>query len=665
MTTLKINFALIFSHVLLLCYSFNVRAASPDDTMLMFVGETQPVVTVASRYPESPATAPAMVSVISAEEIELYGYQTLGDLLAFEPGFYIAPGGRGSVAYLRGLRDAVLFLYDGVPITTDVTKSFAPLGREISLAALERVEIVRGPGSVLWGPDAYAGVVNLIPKRSHQKVPSTLSLAAGTSAYKAGTLDTGLVNGKSDLHLTLAGNAERYANDDFSVARTDGEKGSEKVGLSKNLELVGTYNYGDWIHLSGRWSDDTHNYTMQNGERDIRWAGTKEAPFRYIKLSVNQNFGASHYQLSGFYAQTDYLVRDGSTERSQQNQMTQFELLWDRRILGRGLLSAGTIWRQSAVDGAVVRDGFAPDFIGSDIDFFIPEISQRDFSSRLMSFFSQLRYRWGKGEWWLGGRYDDHSQYQTTLSYSLGFHRPLNEALFLKANYGTAFRSPYSSQLYATQHFEPEAVSTASAQLSWQPQENFKMGLTLFYSRYKNHRAEDPYGGLSVPREGKNYGFELSGHMLMTRRLAMDLGFSYTQGTSETETFQSLLYAFLRPDGTQVPVYENWHEPVDQGPQWQAQWRINWQPFARQNLTLAIRTSGRMDYSYEKSEFSGSYHAPLLVDLGYRLSGLTGSHDSFSLQITNLLDQRYNQADLYGPTQGAPLQVVLGYSYSF
>ena len=53
-------------------------------------------------------------------------------------------------------------LYE-VITTSDVTKSLHPFDRELSLASVKRLEIVRGPGSVLWGPDAFAGIVNVVP----------------------------------------------------------------------------------------------------------------------------------------------------------------------------------------------------------------------------------------------------------------------------------------------------------------------------------------------------------------------------------------------------------------------------------------------------------------------------------------------------------------------
>ena len=70
----------------LICFPYTVWSA--DDTMLMFVGEDLSVVTVASRMPESPSAAPAVVDVVTRETIEKRGYQTIAQLLSFETGFF-------------------------------------------------------------------------------------------------------------------------------------------------------------------------------------------------------------------------------------------------------------------------------------------------------------------------------------------------------------------------------------------------------------------------------------------------------------------------------------------------------------------------------------------------------------------------------------------------
>lgn len=665
--------ALVFAIILLAVLSPVPRlvAAEPaeitpqGDTMLMFVGETQSVVTVASRQPESPAMAPAMVTVIGREEIERYGYQTLGDLLSLQPGFFIASRGRGSSPYLRGLPDSVLFLYDGVPITTDVSKSLAPLDREISLVGVERVEIVRGPGSVLWGPDAFAGVVNVVPMRGRQRPGLEAGLAAGTDRRRTATVTWGGAHQDWDAFLALAGDREQYFTPDYISFREAGQLSNETVASSVHREVIGTANYGAWLQLTGRWSDFTRRYTMRNSDGTLVWPGEKEAPVNLLKATFSKVFGPSHYSLTGFIQEVDYRILDADVERGQRNLVSHLEVLWDRRLLSRGLLTAGASLRRNAVDGAVVRDGFLPDFLSPTTPLFVPSVEQADFTNQLGSVFGQFRYQWGETELWVGSRLDDHTQYRATHSYSLGFNRPLSDSLRLKGTYGTAFRSPYSSQLFDNLQFEPESIRTASAQLAWTPATGKLLELTLFESSLANHRSEDPYGGLSQPTEQQVYGVELIGHIPLSRTVEFTAGATAMSAADSVEHYRVLRFSIIRPDGSQVSVFDEWDEPFDQGPRWLAHCAVNWRIEPGHTLMLSGRTGGRVEYSYEKGVVEGSYRQPFLLDISYRRPGLIPGHDSVLLSLGNLLDQESTLPDIFGPTSGPPLRATIVWQYRF
>jgi len=166
---LNISFILTVAILVFFVPSGPLRAESKEpsagrnDTLLMFVGEDLDVLSIASRRQESAGQAPAVAHVITREEIRERGIRTLSHALEMEPGFYLAKKEWGTQPYLRGIPDSILFLYDTVPTGSDVSKSLHPLDHELSLASIKRIEILRGPGSVLWGPDAFAGIVNMVP----------------------------------------------------------------------------------------------------------------------------------------------------------------------------------------------------------------------------------------------------------------------------------------------------------------------------------------------------------------------------------------------------------------------------------------------------------------------------------------------------------------------
>ena len=126
-----------------------------------------PVVVTAQRQPSRVSDILSDVTVIEREEIEAYAGGTIADLLAAQAGVQISSnGGPGTAAsfYLRGARpDQTKVLVDGLPINS-VYLSGSPL-RLLPLANVERIEILRGPGSTLYGADAIGGVIQIFTHR--------------------------------------------------------------------------------------------------------------------------------------------------------------------------------------------------------------------------------------------------------------------------------------------------------------------------------------------------------------------------------------------------------------------------------------------------------------------------------------------------------------------
>jgi outer membrane receptor protein involved in Fe transport len=144
-------------------------SAPPEEMVVAEFGlDERNVVLSAARSRSTIQEVPAIVTVITADEIRSRGYRTLNDLLQTVPGF---EGDRWEFngwtqeSFSRGNPRTLLVLLNGVNIV-DPSRSQATLDRKIPMEAIARVEIVSGPGGVLWGSNALLGVVNVITKNS-------------------------------------------------------------------------------------------------------------------------------------------------------------------------------------------------------------------------------------------------------------------------------------------------------------------------------------------------------------------------------------------------------------------------------------------------------------------------------------------------------------------
>ena len=127
-------------------------------------------VNAASKFNQKETAAPSYVTVITADEIQKYGYRTLADILESVPGFYVTNDRNHSYLGVRGFNrsdynDRVLLLIDGHRLNDPVYNE-ALIGDEFPLDVdlIQRVEIIRGPGSALYGTNAFFAVINVITR---------------------------------------------------------------------------------------------------------------------------------------------------------------------------------------------------------------------------------------------------------------------------------------------------------------------------------------------------------------------------------------------------------------------------------------------------------------------------------------------------------------------
>lgn len=228
------------------------------------VAELPAVVVTATGYEQDVKDAPASISVITREELERQPYRELTDALAEVPGVSISTGeGNTRDISIRGMGPQyTLILVDGKRMSTRESRTSAGTVNNISetgmlppLEAIERIEVIRGPMSSLYGSDALGGVVNIITRRIGKewqgsvRVNGTAQLDGGFGSYGESSfyLSGPLIGERLGLQLT--GSANRRAEDDIpggSPERKD-ESLTAKLGwkVSDNHDLlfeVGRYN---------------------------------------------------------------------------------------------------------------------------------------------------------------------------------------------------------------------------------------------------------------------------------------------------------------------------------------------------------------------------------------------------------------------------------------
>lgn len=164
-----------------------------------------------SKTNESLREAPATAVVIRGDEIEQRGYLDLEQVLHDLPGFDISRGNGETYSnfYQRGFRskdnDRILLLVDGVE-QNDLTTSVAHLSRQYPVSNIDRIEVVYGPASTIYGANAYSGVINIITKPAEAFIPQDKSFGflAQATAGSFGTRSTDLTLAGRDRNGSVA-----------------------------------------------------------------------------------------------------------------------------------------------------------------------------------------------------------------------------------------------------------------------------------------------------------------------------------------------------------------------------------------------------------------------------------------------------------------------------
>jgi outer membrane receptor protein involved in Fe transport len=178
----------------------------PDESEMYRLQEQ--LVTVASRYAQTLRMAPSIVELIDAEQIRLRGYRTLADLLRDVTGFYVWKSNEGrDLAAIRGIVSAdnnkLLLMVDGVP-WYDGVYTHAFLGEYLPLSNIKQVEVIKGPGSAIYGTNAFAGVINVVTLSGEDLNGSRFRVMAGATGRSEFTAMTGVRRREANREFNLS-----------------------------------------------------------------------------------------------------------------------------------------------------------------------------------------------------------------------------------------------------------------------------------------------------------------------------------------------------------------------------------------------------------------------------------------------------------------------------
>ncbi len=463
--------------------SASVEAVAQDkvltDEESVFFFEV-PSIYTASKHEQKVTEAPSSVSIITADEIEKYGYRTLAEILESVRGMYTTFDRNYSYLGVRGFarpadyNTRVLVLVDGVRLN-DAVYDTGAIGTEFILDVdiIERIEIIRGPSSSLYGTNAFFGVVNIITKRGRDLQGPELSTSVGSLETYKGRLSYGdkFSNGievfLTGTYYDSKGQEELYYKEFDDPETNNGI--AEKCDADDVVSFFAKIAYGDFTLEGGHAERDKRVPTGAYGVlfNEPGTYTTDEQGFLALKydhtLENQQNILArinyNHYYYYGAY------MYDYGT--GQPDIVTNEDHAKGDWITGEVQYTVPLFDRHHVVVGTEYRNNFRQ--VQQNFDIYEVYLDdERDsyywglFANDEFQILDQLVLN-------AGVRYDYFETFGGTTNPRVALiYNPL-EKTALKALYGRAFRAPNASELYyhdagytqkPSEDLEPETINS-------------------------------------------------------------------------------------------------------------------------------------------------------------------------------------------------------------
>ncbi|HXU32598.1 MAG TPA: TonB-dependent receptor [Thermoanaerobaculia bacterium] len=613
-----------------------LAAATPTPPTTEVVYETA---TVVARPVDSTAVA---VAVVGRESIESSGAATVAELLPFLPGVSMLSGGtRGGLTAVQlrgGDPNFTRVLIDGVPVndgTTQVGEVFNLEG--LPAAGVERIEVVRGPLSAVYGSTGLAGAVQIVTRRGEGPLHGEVAATAGQAREHrlAAWLGGGNAHADGFLSALREGERERIASERFELSQLSGQG-------------HWSWNEGTSLRLAGRlasWQGDDYPDASGGpvyGDGELRRADNDETgltlDFARETAATFHKFGASFYRHD--LDRTSPAIEPLVPESRERTRFTHSRLSWSSSWLRSGglRLSAGSdLEREEGNNESRLR--FAPGPEGE-----VPGDYSLDRTTA--GAFVELLGERGRLAWELAYRLDRTEGERTEQSPRVGASYRIGPgATRLRASVGRAFKRPgffataSPPALGGNPDLRPEVALGADLGIEHRIERaNLALGAGVFRNRF---------------RDLVDFDFETFRHVNRSRVEA--------RGAELTAAWQPPRSVSLQASATWQEVEdERTGAPLRHRPRWSGGLRLTGKPASRLQIALDLR--------FATKSFDEQIPVPERRTVsGYTLLGGAIAWQAtpawrLALRFDNLADERYETLIGFpGAGRSARLTVARGF----
>ena len=618
-------------------------------------------VDIASKTNETLSSVPSTISVFSRKQIQALGVDNAYEVMNFVPGMQSTRGdwvGAVPKDHARGVyldSGNVLVMINGERVNESSFGKASVYLPYIPVEVIEKIEFIRGPGSALYGSNAFLGVMNIVTSKER----NTLQLVLGNNGRYGAT---------GQFNTSLSDDTSLFAS--FSYDQKDGESYPQGVkdplealyleaGIDyKKLQLRARYNetsLDEFLNLAGYSKQNQHN-------SDNTFVGIKYNWINNDKLKLDSSYSFTKHNISsaGLIATFDD-IPDFLVGPAWQTTDSKFETELSYQFDNQWQLAAGIEYSEAKQTEAGVRTSYYdfdseqiiidPAFeqqgIVSVMDF--PEFSSLKFTFETLSAYGQLKIPYSDAlTLFIGARYDDVKDIDSKLSPRLAGVYKINSEHTVKLQYGESFRTPVTNELFSNDDvtignpsLRSESIKTTELVWHYKTSE-LQANAVLFYNELNDFinieptLSDDALFTFTNSFNTQNSGIELDSTWQSSKNFSITG--TYTQYFEDPinasfKRFASIISSYNLSDSWQVSLNLLWRDTVE--------------------------VSSETGAHFKQSAYSL---------LGGSLKWQLNNNSQLMLKAENLLGKKYNAFDPRiddGAVAGTTEELSLHYQFNF
>lgn len=500
------------------------------------------VVSIASGTETPLDKAAAVTSVISAEDIAAIGATDLDQVLETVPGLHVTHSDQtfSSKYVFRGISSRfnpqALLLINGVPATTMMFGNRGNVWGGMPVKAIERVEVIRGPGSALYGADAFAGVINIITKSAADIDDVVVGARSGSFDTKAAWVESATTWNDIGISLVLetesTDGSDRTIERDFQSALDDvfgtsaslapgpvntsakqfdarldvrGRQWTFRAGLQDRSDLGTGPGIAQALDPEGRFKSQRVNLDYSYHWQNVVDGLDLESRVSYFNFTQESERDAVLFPAGAFNGSFPNGVI-GSPEYKERQVRVDLNSIYKNVDDHRILVGVGALWGE--LYEVSERKNYNPDLSPKgqlvDVSDDPNEVWMPEEDRHNAYVFVQDEWQFAQN-WQLvsGLRYDYYADFGDTLNPRAALVWATTDELTTKFLYGRAFRAPSQNEQYVANNpvvggndeLNPETIDTFEVALSYQASTRLYLGANLFYYETRDLISAQPSSG--------------------------------------------------------------------------------------------------------------------------------------------------------------------------